>query len=101
MCPHQLWLCAPRSASTVPRSDHALVIDLGQEHSRLDPAQIPNNAAVGAILRRPSRASGRGRNNDYLGRRGVLYQVADQRGISLRWLIERNDFTRRPALETG
>lgn len=31
-----------------------------------------------------------------LERDQALYQLADERGLSLRWLIERNDFTRRP-----
>ncbi|TVR08536.1 MAG: hypothetical protein EA401_13800 [Planctomycetota bacterium] len=31
-----------------------------------------------------------------LERDQALYELADERGLSLRWLIERNDFTRRP-----
>ena len=80
--------------STVDRGNHAMVVDLGQgttSHRSHAPAATPvqhSGARSGPV--------GAGETTIILGADESLYQVAERRGISLRWLIERNDFTRRP-----
>ena len=78
--------------STVDRGNHALVIDLEQGTTTTRGQSTASPQHSGA----QSGPVGPGETTIVLGVDESLYQVADQRGISLRWLIERNDFTRRP-----
>ncbi|TVR45875.1 MAG: hypothetical protein EA402_03710 [Planctomycetota bacterium] len=83
------------ATSTVDRGDRALVVDTGASAgsgSTARGAAGSADAPSGFYRAQPQP----GETVIVLGPNESLYQVADDRGLSLRWLIERNDFTRRP-----
>lgn len=81
------------ATATVDRGDHALVIDTGASGSF---ARSDRGATAPVASGTRSGPPGEGETIIVLGADEPLYRVADDRGLSLRWLIERNDLTRRP-----
>lgn len=76
-------------STSVDRGGHAMVIDTGASGgSGGSGSTSPSGAKSGP--------PGPGETVITLGPDQALYQVAEERGVSLRWLIERNDLIRRP-----